>query len=108
MADYISREAAIDALEGCQQYKVSTEDYAVDYAQAKTELMMLPTADVRENVRGKWMEAAWENINTGELRKGRRCSICGSGYFRYDVSVNTVSDIPNFCPNCGADMRGDK
>lgn len=67
-----------------------------------------PTADVRENVKGEWIDAEWENINTGEKRKGRRCSACGCGYFRYDVSVNTVSDIPNFCPNCGADMRGDK
>lgn len=53
MDDLISRQAAIDALEGCQQYKVSTEDYAVDYAQAKTELMMLPSADVVEVVRCK-------------------------------------------------------
>lgn len=53
MDDLISRQAAIDVLEGCQQYKVSTEDYAVDYAQAKTELMMLPSADVVEVVRCK-------------------------------------------------------
>lgn len=59
-----------------------------------------------ERKTGKWIDAEWENINTGEKRKGRRCSACGSGFFRYDVSVNTVSDIPNYCPNCGADMRG--
>lgn len=57
---------------------------------------------------GKWIDAEWENINSGEKRKGRRCSVCGNGYFRYDVSVNTVSDIPNFCPNYGSDMRGDQ
>ena len=61
-----------------------------------------------ERKKGKWIDAEWENINSGEKRKGRRCSVCGHGYFRYDVSVNTVSDIPNFCPNCGADMRGEQ
>lgn len=32
--------------------------------------------------------------------KGYRCSECGEEEWRYDVA--------NFCPNCGADMRGDK
>lgn len=53
MDDYISRQAAIEAVEKCQQYKVSKEDYAVDFAEVKTELMMLPTADVVEVVRCK-------------------------------------------------------
>lgn len=67
-----------------------------------------PLSEVPERKPGKWIDAEWENINSGEKRKGRRCSVCGHGYFRYDVSVNTVSDIPNFCPNCGADMRGEQ
>ena len=53
MDDYISRQAAIETVEKCQQYKVSKEDYAVDFAEVKTELMMLPTADVVEVVRCK-------------------------------------------------------
>lgn len=55
-----------------------------------------PTADVRENVRGKW-------IKGGEQPYFRKhfdivvCSICNKrGEHRW-----------NFCPNCGADMRGD-
>ena len=63
-----------------------------------------PTIEERKT--GHWIDAEWVRINTGEKRKGRRCSACGSGFFRYDVSENTVSDIPNYCPNCGADMRG--
>lgn len=59
-----------------------------------------------ERKKGKWIVATWVNVNTGEMRKGRYCSVCKCGYFHYDVSVNTVSDIPNYCPNCGADMRG--
>ena len=95
MSDYISRQAAIEAVEKCQQYKVSKEDYAVDFAEVKTELMMLPTADVRENVNGKW-----------------KIEYTGDGWNHYiDVTcTNCGKTIKhgkpfNFCPNCGADMR---
>ena len=95
MTDYISREAAIEALEGCQQYKVSTEDYAVDYTQAKTELMMLPSADVRENVRGEWKRTV-----TGH----QYCSSCN--WFPEENEMTGF--FYDFCPNCGADMRGEE
>ena len=52
-----------------------------------------PTADVRENVRGNWVGIDDEPYTTWE------CDKCGCIYeedFKY---------IPNFCPNCGADMR---
>ena len=49
-----------------------------------------PTADVRENVKGEWVE----------LRNGvKRCSVCKF------TSNHLMTD--NFCPNCGADMRGE-
>lgn len=67
-----------------------------------------PTIDAEPVRRGHWLKAEWININTEEKRKGRRCSECGSGYFRYDISVNTVFDIPRFCPHCGAKMDGGK
>ena len=47
-----------------------------------------PTADVRENVHGEWTKIHW---------KAFRCSECKkvSEYFT------------DFCPNCGADMKGE-
>lgn len=51
---------------------------------------MLPTADVRENIKGEWIDrgvGGWE------------CSRCHYIVERWN---NT-----NFCPNCGADMRGE-
>jgi len=101
MDDLISRQAAIDAYgdwyveEGPEEGFIGT---------VKQLLEGFPPADVQPVVHGKWIDAEWEHINSGEKRKGRRCSVCGCGYFRYDVSVNTVSDIPNYCPNCGAKM----
>lgn len=51
-----------------------------------------PSADVRENVKGKW-----------EPRGGYYyCSQCGARY-EWGGYFST-----NFCSNCGADMRGGK
>lgn len=64
-----------------------------------------PVADVRENVRGEWervdgftgVEAFGFKETTVE---GWSCSICD---FEIDVSEKSF----NYCPNCGADMRGE-
>lgn len=60
-----------------------------------------PTADVRENVRGEWIE------NNG--RYGWHCNQCNKdnvyAYITGNDGSNELQD--NFCPNCGADMRGD-
>ena len=50
----------------------------------------IPIADVRENVRGKWLRPS------NSLWKIADCSVCGI----------TSVEAENFCPNCGADMRG--
>ena len=55
-----------------------------------------PTADVRENVRGEWIPD---------------CEYDGEDdwYFWTCSECNYDSDEQyRFCPNCGADMRGDK
>ena len=55
-------------------------------------LPTIPTADVRENVRGEWIDRG------KDMTIRWQCSECG----RKDMHIY------NFCPNCGADMRGDK
>ena len=78
MAEYIDREAAIDAT------------YALHFKDLIQEaLRNLPAADVRPVVRGKW-----ENIGSDVWR----CSQCGYGIMPWNAGQN-------FCPNCGADMR---
>ena len=63
----------------------------------------MPTIEERKT--GKWIDGKVKHIENGELRNVRECSECGSSYFVYD-NYNSVDEIPNFCPNCGADMRG--
>ena len=57
----------------------------------KEDIDKIPTADVRENVRGEWHDGD--------------CSCCGWSW--RDIACD--SDLhnglqSNFCPNCGADM----
>ncbi len=53
----------------------------------------IPTADVRENVKGEWI-----------LRKDTtECSNCHTKWRNYRGLISTFS----FCPDCGADMRGE-
>ena len=101
MARYIDAEAAIDAARRSPVGRLMIKKHNLD-----GWLLGLPAADVAPVRHGRWLDAEYEHVNTGEIRLGRRCSECGAGYFRYDVSVNTVSDIPRYCPNCGAKMDG--
>ena len=80
MAEYIEREAAIDAT------------YALHFKDLIQEaLRNLPAADVWPVVRGKWRLYS-------PLTDTYECDKCG--YQVVDESFRT-----NFCPNCGADMR---
>lgn len=54
---------------------------------------ILPTADVRENVHGEWIN---KQLIPGDItgHMHGECSVC-----------HKVRVISNFCPNCNADMR---
>ena len=84
MSDYISRQAAIDVLaEGmCGDLECKIHE----------KIKALPSADVRENVRGEWIDFGHDFYGDYEYK----CSSCG-------MTANYTTD---FCPNCGADMRG--
>ena len=72
MSEYIKREDALNCVNG---YFLTGLHKAIQN---------IPTADVVERKRGKW------------LLDGR-CSEC----FEHSLSSHR-----NYCPNCGADMRG--
>ena len=58
----------------------------------------VPTADVRENVRGEWIKVKDDACSHYE------CSICKARPL-YDEFCS-LPELSDFCPNCGADMRG--
>lgn len=59
-------------------------------AEVRDAFNAIPAADVRPVKRGKW-------IDTDNYYQRWKCSVCG---------CHTRDAAPNFCPNCGADMRG--
>lgn len=67
------------------------EDCEIAY---KDEIDAMPTADVRENIKGEWIECEGEY----------RCSNCNR---QTNVVYGDVKLLTRYCPNCGADMRGE-
>ena len=89
MADYIDREAAMDAIHN--HYEVRNPEQNALMDEVSMLIFRLPAADVRPVVRGKWKQ----------YRKGidLQCSRC---YWSTDFGIPL-----NFCPNCGSYNGGD-
>lgn len=65
-----------------------------------------PSVDARPNIRGEW-----EQVVSGYAIL-MRCNQCKNAISEYDFfeicrKVNHGSKLLDFCPNCGADMRGE-
>ena len=81
----------------------NTKDKTID----ANDIARFPTADVRENVKGRWVEVVdrtemydKEGVKTwGMLFQCNQC-----GFVLNAVEGHTGQY--NYCPNCGADMRG--
>ena len=98
--DCISRAEAIDAIDS-----VLVEDESCK-VWFKLALQNLPSAQP-ERKRGRWI---YGEDNPGTGRDGWFCSEC-EHFEMWDYSVDMKSaelNLPNYCPNCGADMRGEQ
>lgn len=82
MADYIEREAALNA-----------QNKSMNLAECRKRLERLPVADVAPVRHGQWLRGNMPTYG------GYKCSVCGG---------NTVHYKANYCPNCGARMDGDE
>ena len=87
--EYIKREAVIKGFTDLLQKP--GDIYPTDIT---TMMQRVPAEDVRPVVRGEWVP-----VKLGDMR----CSKCGETYC---VCGGLLGDY-NFCPNCGADMRGE-
>ena len=67
-------------------------DYDTGFHSATSQVMglveFLPTVEAVPVVHGEWIGGKWY----------KECSVCS------EVFTPTTT-LPNFCPNCGADMR---
>ena len=91
MSDDILRRAYAEELKQNYLKTGFKQGFEAGYAKAKEDF---------ERPHGEWIE------NKKYNRRGKRflnCSVCHYGD-NGDI-VCHVSIVPNFCPNCGADMR---
>lgn len=89
--DLISRADAIEAVRKCVVESELLADWNKAMESAQGLLSELPSA---EAVQGEWIFNAYEKTNKSWFE----CSVCGSDYFHKH----------NYCPNCGARMKGAK
>ena len=106
MNDSINRQAAIDAADRADYTELAIEDVKKVTDEVIKELKQLPSA---ERKRGEWIKMSdADGIYFA-------CSICGENipriaYFdpQFDLFPRLTSiDKTNYCPNCGADLRGE-
>lgn len=89
------------------RYAWDTEDLHIDLIEDIVNDE--PTADVRENVKGEWeeievVEEAYDISGVKTWASKMKCDQC-----RFTaIAIEGHFSQYNFCPNCGADMRGDQ
>ena len=89
MSRYIDAEILLDAM---RHITLGETDVARSEMKIVHYICHMPHIDdVRENVKGQWTDAQYPFS---------KCSIC-------DCYFDTANNEANFCPICGADMRGD-
>lgn len=100
MDDLISRQAAIEVLAEMQG-RCTTKEALIQNSKIWQQIKDLPSAEP-DRKKGKWIYGEDEyGID------GYHCDKCGF-FVPWDYVhkfINYIEDY-NFCPSCGADMRG--
>lgn len=101
MSDNISRQAALDAV-----YKIAPVDTEydctlLDRIDVRYVLTELPSAEPKRP-RGKWLSHDDYCKKHGYIPSGL------IAFWWCDQCEQGVDYSTNFCPNCGADMRGEE
>ena len=109
MADYIKRDDTINAIESLPTWWADEGGYYGGMQQPRVALLEpedvinaiknIPSADVAEVRHGKWIE---QEDGFGDTYYD--CSCCGEPFCL--IEGTPTDNMYNFCPNCGADMRG--
>ena len=90
MADLISRQAAIEK-------RTPQERLIIAKTLIESVLDDLPSAQPEQR-KGKWISDGQDIPHGCEWM---HCSACGGKF------LDVPAERSNFCPNCGADMRGE-
>lgn len=105
MAEFIEREALLEALENAdpdvyEDYGDGTVDWGFGRKNIQDMINGIPAADVAPVVHGRWMHSRYEDCS--EQFKRVKCSQCDQE--AYAMAFYVVDG--HYCPNCGAKMDG--
>lgn len=107
MSDYIKREDAITQIvhdcKFCKKYALDRDGVRCEYCtvgRIHQIIRDMPAADVveRKRKKGEWIEKPYVTMEGYVDGVIYHCSKCGKKATKYTLS--------KYCPNCGADMRG--
>ena len=103
MADLISREALLNGFDVCKVTEYDEAGFSMNYKAVSVEAIQKAPAIDPESLRqkGEWRLG---KFNTGSQTVFAECSECDAVF---EVPVYTLGLNYNFCPTCGADMRGE-
>ena len=96
-SDLISREKAFDVLSEYYHHRLESQHFAL-----KEALSRVPSAEP-ERKHGRWLP---DNTCVYETRF--ICSSCNESMVIPTIGFTKYKPIWDFCPNCGADMRGEQ
>lgn len=99
MAEYIEREAAIEALRECVRAYPNSFYNGIEVA--RTAILKLPSADVAPVRRGRWVKIRPLSTLDGTYY----CPCCGHETDIADGEITPIDVGFLFCPNCGAKME---
>lgn len=92
MAEYVKRDDVRDMLHDEMEACGNGAEEIDALLKANDRLFQIPAADVAPVVHGRWIP--FHSEAAGDIQY---CSACDVG----------CTWKPNYCPNCGADMRGE-
>ena len=102
MAKYIEKQVAIDVFENLADEdwnKNTGTTWANAFIKVASMIDGIPPADVRPVWRGRWVPM--------DLTYGRSYFFCSACEEKVDMQTAMGIPLFRYCPNCGADMRGD-
>lgn len=70
------------------------------------DIATAPAVTAQPVKRGQWLNWRGEPISPDDYWRVWRCSECGNE-IEFDEAVGREEFTSNYCPNCGADMRGE-
>ena len=108
--DVISRQAAIDALGKDPSFKVKLFGKSYDEGRSDQWFKDVHALTTLPSVQPERKKGEWIKIDKYDKESNVQCSVCLEDFDYIDGVCYLCHgyELPLFCPNCGADMRGEE